>query len=194
MAAPKHHVDFAEIYLDKGVDLTGRRLFLDEDVDETIIGFLVRGLHLLETKSNEPITVFISTTGGDCYAGLALYDALCASPCEIITVGMGRVMSMGTILLLAGDKRLAYPNTSFLWHSVASDAADSEKLFSQETNTQETKRVMDILVEIYGERSKQPASFWRRWLRYEDRYDGAVKAVELGFVHEIIPHKVIAKK
>ena len=185
MAKRKTPEDNHTMWLEYGIDIAGRQLVLDSDIEEDTASILLKGLYLMEKDSlDKPITVNISTTGGACYDGLGIYDALRASPCQIITVGIGKVMSMGTILMLAGDVRRAYPNTTFMWHTIT--AGGDGKLFEIETNANESKRIYSKMLDIYGERSSEPRSFWIKWLKQEDRYRDTLAAVELGFVHEII--------
>lgn len=67
-------------------------------------------------SDNSPISVIISTEGGDMYAALAIYDLIQTSPVEIVTYGLGSVMSAGCLILSAGHKRYLYPNTFIMDH------------------------------------------------------------------------------
>lgn len=181
------HFENSEYWVEKGIDLENRLLMLDEDIDEVAVGYVIRGIHLLEKDSLDlPITLIINTNGGSVYDGLALYDVLRSSPCEIVTVGMGKVMSMGCDLILAGDVKRAYPNTSFMWHTMSSETYG--KIFELEGGVKEAQRLYDRTLNIYGERSKKPKAFWQKWLKHEDRYGDIDKAIELGFVDEMVSH------
>ncbi len=181
-----YKLENSEFWMDKGIDLENRVLMLYEEIDETTVGYIIRGIHILERQNPDlPVTLIINTIGGSVYDGLALYDVLRASPCQIITIGIGKVMSMGCDLLLAGDVKKAYPNTTFMWHTMSSETVG--KLFELEGGMKEAQRVYDQTLEIYGERSKKPKSFWQKWLKHEDRYGDIDKAIELGFVEEVIP-------
>jgi len=52
-----------------------------------------------------PIRLILSTSGGPCYDGFALHDAIEASQTPIEVICTGRVMSMGIIVLLGADIR-----------------------------------------------------------------------------------------
>lgn len=173
-----------DFWIDRGIDIEGRKLVLDEDVDDFSVGPIIRGIATMEKRSSSPITLYINTYGGGCYDGLALYDVLRASPCEIVTVGSGKVISMGTLLMLAGDIKKAYKNTTFMWHTISHGFEG--KLFETNIDVTEAKRVFDRLLDIYAERSLKPKSFWLKWLKHEDRYGDVNKATELGFVDEEI--------
>lgn len=182
---PQASFDNVEMWLKHGVDLQSRSIMLDDDVDDYSVGSLVRGIKVLEKLStDQPITVYINTYGGSCYDGLALYDVLRASPCHIRTIGIGKVMSMGTWLMLAGDERLAYPNTTFMWHTLS--MGTSGKLMDVEVESAEGKRLYEVLLDILASRSSQNKVFWQKWLKHVDRYGDVKKALSLGFIDGII--------
>ncbi len=171
-------------WLELGVDFANRTIMLDSEVDEDSAGLAIRALHTMESQSSDPITFIISTYGGGCYEGLALYDSMRSSSCNIITIGTGKVMSMGTILMLGGDYRTAHKNTTFMFHSVTSGSEG--KLFHIETDIEETKRIFNTILDIYASRTKTERAYFQRWLRFQDRYTNTEKAKELGFIQEII--------
>jgi ATP-dependent Clp protease, protease subunit len=66
-----------------------------------------RQLHLL-----------ISSPGGQVDPGFAVYNQLVSLPIEIITHNISCVDSMATIVFLAGSKRRACVNATFLFHGI----------------------------------------------------------------------------
>ena len=90
--------------------------------DELGVGFsmsskFLKNLSILESLNTDPITVIFETFGGCEYHGFSVYDAIKASPCHMIIRCCGAVMSMGTIILQAGDERILRPHTSIMFHS-----------------------------------------------------------------------------
>lgn len=67
-------------------------------------------------QGKEKITIYISSPGGDIMSGLAVIDAIQNCSCEVEIIGIGQVASMGTIILISGDRAYAYPNTRILIH------------------------------------------------------------------------------
>jgi len=171
-------------WLELGIDIPNRTIDLRGEVDEEMAAIAVRGIHTLESLNKDPITVNLSTYGGGLYEGLEIYDALSNSECQILTICSGKIMSMGTIIMLAGDTRISSKNCTFMLHTVSSGAGG--KLFEIETDAVETRRAYNILLDIYAERTKQPRSYFQKWLKYEDQYINPIKAKELGFIHEIV--------
>lgn len=62
------------------------------------------------------LRIHISTEGGSTSHGFALYNFLRSLQIPITTVNMGNVESMGVVLYLAGDVRIAAPQSRFLLH------------------------------------------------------------------------------
>jgi ATP-dependent Clp protease protease subunit len=168
--------------------MENRAIHLDDDVDAVSMGLIIRGVLAMDQESAEPIHVYICTYGGTCYDGLGCYDVLRAARSPIYTYGVGKVMSMGTWLILAGDTRFAYPNTTFMWHSIGGSGVDG-KLFEQDVDVNESKRLYGRLLEIYAEHTNKDKQWWRRWIRHQDQYGSAEDAKELGFITEIIGEK-----
>ena len=88
-----------------------RTMALFGDVDEEKSLELIVGLLTLTELSKkeppyDPITFYISTYGGSADEMFAIYDmmSLLKEKCEIHTIGLGKVMSAGTLLLAAGTK------------------------------------------------------------------------------------------
>jgi ATP-dependent protease ClpP protease subunit len=59
-----------------------------------------------------------SSPGGSVNAGIVFYNFLRALPVEITMHNTGSVDSIGTVIFLAGSKRYAASNSSFLFHGV----------------------------------------------------------------------------
>ena len=88
-----------------------RTIGLIGDVDEEKGGDLMMGLLLLTELSGkeapyDPITMYISTYGGSADEMFGIYDIMTKAKkqCEIHTIGVGKVMSAGTLVLASGTK------------------------------------------------------------------------------------------
>jgi ATP-dependent Clp protease, protease subunit len=86
---------------------TGREIALEDDK---------------EVETYKPFELFISTPGGTAVDMFAIYDTMrmVKEDCEIHTIGMGKVMSAGVVLLAAGTKgkRKIGANCRVMIHSV----------------------------------------------------------------------------
>ena len=99
-------------------EMESRTMLLQGEVNEEKAGEILSGFlalaDLKPPKQNlkegempyDPITLYISTYGGSADEMFGLFDIMnnCKKSCVIETVGVGKVMSAGTLLLAAGTK------------------------------------------------------------------------------------------
>ena len=106
----------------------GRSIMFVGDVTEEKAADLISALLVLaQTKDEgddraEDIKLYISTYGGSADEMFGIYDVMnfCKQFCDIQTIGLGKVMSAGTLLLAAGTKGKRYVgnHTRVMIHSV----------------------------------------------------------------------------
>lgn len=60
--------------------------------------------------------LLISSGGGNIEDGFALYNLLRTLKCEVVTVNMGQIASIANVIFLAGDHRIACPESYFHFH------------------------------------------------------------------------------
>lgn len=109
----EHLVDIYSRLLDhKLIFLTGE---IDEEMAENIIAQL---LYLESMDNEDDIRILINSPGGLVTAGLAIYDAIQCSACNISTICIGQAASMAAVLLASGTvgKRLAFPDARMMIH------------------------------------------------------------------------------
>jgi len=113
--------------------LLDRIIFLGTEVTAEVANLIIAQLLFLESEDPEkPIMMYINSPGGDVTAGLAIYDTMHYIKAPVGTLCSGRAMSMGAVLLAAGEPglRSALPNSSILIHQplggVRGQAADIE--------------------------------------------------------------------
>jgi ATP-dependent protease ClpP protease subunit len=83
------------------------------------------------------IYLLMSTPGGSVDEGIMLFNALRALPVELTTHNVGNVDSIGNVVFLAGSKRYASANATFMWHGVGFDITNPQRI--------ELKNVRDML-------------------------------------------------
>ena len=106
----------------------GRSIMFVGDVTEEKAADLISALLVLaqtkdeEEERAEDIKLYISTYGGSADEMFGIYDVMnfCKQFCDIQTIGLGKVMSAGTLLLAAGTKgkRSVGTHTRVMIHSV----------------------------------------------------------------------------
>ena len=90
-------------------------MFVGEVTEEKAAEFVSALLVLAQTKEDdeeraEDIKIYINTYGGSADEMFAIYDVMnwCKQHCDIQTIGLGKVMSAGTLILAAGTKGKRY--------------------------------------------------------------------------------------
>lgn len=166
--------------------LRERIIFLGTQVDDEIANKLCAQILLLSAEDpTRDISLYINSPGGSVTAGMAIYDTMKYSPCDIATYGMGLAASMGQFLLSGGTKgkRFALPHARIMMHQpsagvggTAADIAIQAEQFAQ------TKREMaELIAEHTGQSFEQITKDSDR-----DRWFTAQQAKEYGIVDHVI--------
>lgn len=132
-----------------------------------------------------PITLNLSTFGGDVYSGFGLCDSIRMSETSIKIICYGKVMSMGIPILLSGHYRAAHKNTTFMIHDVS--CCSWGKLHELEEYVEQNKILREKMIEYICSRTKFP----RKKLidiidKKQDFYFNAEDALKWKFIDEII--------
>jgi len=174
-----------------------RTIGIFTDVEPEKIAELVHALlYLNETNKMEPdpekhlpIDFYISTYGGSADDMFALYDIMrqIKKTTEIHTIGMGKVMSAGVLLLAAGTKgkRKIGKYCRVMIHSVIGGSHGSLPNLANEMEAMQQiqKDYIQVLVEETSMTKKQLKNMLERKVNV---YLSAEEAVELGIADEII--------
>lgn len=183
MSRKKHDSTSNDSFMDYGYHLGMRIVYVDDDIDGESVSRAMKAIQIMDRMSAETITIVINSFGGSVYDGLALYDMIKACRSEIHTYGYGKIMSMATFLLLAGDKRYISKRATIMVHEL-SDWMEGQ-LQDLKVSLKESVRIQNILIDIYCQQTKkQNKKYWSELKR--DTYFSPVQAERIGFVHEII--------
>lgn len=105
---------------DFGVDVVTKTLYLQGEVNQLLLQKLIIGLSLLSrrsyNRSGEPITIVLTTEGGESDVAFAMYDLIKNNPVKARTVVLGPCYSAGTLILQAGFERAMHENSSLMIH------------------------------------------------------------------------------
>ena len=178
-----------EVYHNTGLHISSRTIDLSGEIDYALSGQFIRNLHILEHLSNQAITVKLNTPGGDETQGMAIYDVISLSKCEITIFGIGDVCSMGSIIFQAGNRRLLYPNAILMFHLGDSDDGIRHKKANKnwhEFAEKYDKKLADIL---YTRILEKHPNFLRRKFDRMNEFDTiltAKEAVDLGLADGIV--------
>jgi ATP-dependent Clp protease protease subunit len=138
-------------------EMESRTMLLQGEVNEEKAGEIISGFlalaHLKPPKQNlkegempyDPITMYVSTYGGSADEMFAIFDIMemCKKSCVIETVGLGKVMSAGTLILAAGTKgkRKISKNCRVMLHQVSAGAFGP--LFNMTTELDAIQKLQD---------------------------------------------------
>jgi len=171
-----------------------RTMALFGDVDEEKSLELIVGLLTLTELSKkeppyDPITFYISTYGGSADEMFAIYDmmSLLKEKCEIHTIGLGKVMSAGTLLLAAGTKgkRKIGKHCRVMIHAVAAGAGG--EMHDIENEVKSIKHTQELFINALAKETSMTKRTIQKLLdRRVNVYLTAEEAVEYGIVDEII--------
>ena len=165
--------------------LRERIIFLGTQVDDEIANKLCAQILLLSAEDPEKdIKLYINSPGGSVTAGMAIFDTMQYSPCDVATYGMGLAASMGQFLLSAGaqGKRYALPHARIMMHQpsagVGGTAADIA--IQAEQFAQTKKEMAELIAEHTGQPIEQIEADSDR-----DRWFTAQQALEYGFIDHV---------
>jgi len=170
-----------------------RRIVLSGTIGEdTAALFLEQMTHLQYCDITKPITIYIDTVGGSVHSGLLMYDTIMTSPCPIRTIGIGKVMSMGTLILSSGDPgdRHVTENTSIMIHQISGRAYGT--MSEMDNAIDETRRLQDVYLSILAKHTKKSRADILGDMQ-SDYFMSPKEAVAYGLADSIILGKKIRK-
>lgn len=171
-----------------------RTIGLMGDVDEEKGGDLMMAILLLTELSGkkppyDPMTMYISTYGGSADEMFGIYDIMSKAKkqCEIHTIGVGKVMSAGTLILAAGTKgkRKIGKHCRVMIHSVNSGHVG--ELHSIENEVKAVKHMQELYINAMASETHMTKRQLQKLIdRKVNVYLTAEEAIEYGIADEIL--------
>jgi ATP-dependent Clp protease protease subunit len=99
--------------------LKDRIVFLDGEINDLTADLVIAQLLFLDGQDTEKdVSLYVNSPGGSVMAGLAIYDTMQHTKCDIQTICVGQAASMGALILTAGTpgKRMVLPSSRVLIH------------------------------------------------------------------------------
>ena len=181
-----HHHNGTRHTLDVMSELFNSRvLMLNTEVTAASCTQLIADLLVLERKDpHAPVTMLISSPGGDVHAGLGLIDVMNDVSCPVNTVACGLVASMASVILACGARRSAYANAQILLHQLMAGTgiAQQSDIDILAAHTAAMRARLDTLLA----RRCHLATSEVHALTDRDCWCDAEQALELGIIDEII--------
>jgi ATP-dependent Clp protease protease subunit len=163
-----------------------RNLILTGPVDESMASSLARNLLIYNADDQDlPICMYVNTYGGSVYDMLAIYDVMQFIKAPIYTVGFGKVMSAGVLIMAAGEKgkRYALPRTSIMLHKARGGALGTET--ELEANVEHIKALQIESNKLIMKHSKLTKKQIENLVTIESSYITAKQAKEFGLIDHI---------
>ena len=161
-------------------------IFVGSAIDDDVANLVIAQLLFLEAEDPEKdIQLYINSPGGAVTSGLAILDTMRYIRPNVSTLCIGQAMSMGAVLLAAGEKgkRLALPNSRIMLHQphggIHGTASDIE------IHTREILRLRECIISLLASYTgKSPEEINIDADR--DFVLTAEEAVEYGIVDQVI--------
>jgi ATP-dependent Clp protease protease subunit len=172
-----------------------RIIGLFTDIAEDKVAELVQGLLYMDELNNleedpalrRPIDFYLSTYGGAADDMFALYDVMRQIKSEIHTIGVGKVMSAGVLLLAAGTKgkRKIGKYCRVMLHSAM--AGNHGSLPNLVNEMEALQQLQEDYIDALVEETKMTKEDIKKMLeRKVNVYLSAAEAVELGIADIVI--------
>jgi ATP-dependent protease ClpP protease subunit len=140
----------------------------------------------------EEVRLLLSSPGGNVTNGITAYNVLRGMPFRLVTHNVGTVASIGNVIFLAGEHRVACPDSTFWFHGVTYTTGG--ETFDEKGLRDRTDSVLedqDRIAAILEERTTLTAEQLRPMF-LEAATKAPTAALDSGIVHEIaaveIPH------
>ena len=128
------------------------------------------------------VDVHVNSPGGECYEGLAIFNALRNHKAEITVYIDGLAASAASFIAMAGDRIVAERNATLMIHNAhavgVGDAGDMRKLADM------LDRMTDTIASIYSDRAGGTVAQWRARMATETWFS-ADEAQAAGLVDEV---------
>ena len=167
-----------------------RDIYLVGDIEKDTARSVIEKLREMANESRKPITLYITSAGGNVTDGLALHDAiryLVSTGIEITVVVQGMAYSMGSVVLQAAspDRRLVFPHSWIMIHEPAKWAGWQSTTAAAQ-HLDRLKQMQSQIYRIMAERSGKPLKQIIRDTKRVDFYLDAWKAKEYGLIDRVL--------
>jgi ATP-dependent Clp protease protease subunit len=166
---------------------TDRVIYLSGEVSEQLISGVISQLMIFASQSDDPISLVLSTYGGSVDEMFSLYDVVSSLTCPVHTIGLGKIMSAGVLLLAMGKKgkRLIGPSSRVMIHSISSFVYGN--IFDVLNTTKEMKRQQKMMFNALLQETKMTKKQLEDIFNSKtDTYLTAQEAIKLGIADKLI--------
>lgn len=168
-------------------DADNRLIYLETEIDITVPSFLKQRVNLIShlTKNNKtPITIELTSYGGDAFGAFATIDVIRQFSMPINISARGAVMSAGALILVSGSgKRSLTENTYVMLHSASGALiGNTDDILIEAENL---KSITNKTFEILEKYSNKSVKFWEEKCK-KNFYLTPEQCLEYGLVDEVL--------
>ena len=166
--------------------LKERIIFLTGEVNDHVSSLICAQLLFLESENpKKEISFYINSPGGVVTAGLAMYDTMQYIRPPVSTVCVGQAASMGSFLLMAGEKGMRYslPNSRIMIHQPSGGARGQAT--DIEIQAKEILRLRHLLNEAYVKHTGQKIKAVEEAMD-RDNFMSAHEAKDWGLIDHVV--------
>lgn len=166
----------------------GYMVYWGEITDEPVMQAMTALRRWSRLNQGKPLDFELNSPGGEIVAGLAFYDELLRVKKEgnhHLTIRVrGEACSMATVVLQAGDTRVAGPSAFIMAHRASFGAGgEADRV---EDAVEQVKMYESCIYGILGGRSGKGAAYWKKALaRRKDQWFSASDALSVGLIDKI---------
>ncbi len=165
--------------------LYDRIIYMGEEFTPESCNLIVTQLLYLNNLSNDPVDIYINSSGGSVIDGLSVIDTINLIKSPVNTICTGLAASMGAVLLSCGTKgnRAVLPHSRVMIHQVSSGMQGT---FSDlEIELKQTERCKQDIYKILAENLNKPYEEIEKLCDRNNWFIGQ-EAVDLGIVDKVL--------
>lgn len=165
--------------------LKSRTVMVAGQVDQEMAERVMAQLLVLDSESEDPIRVMITSQGGHVDSGFAIYDVMHFIKAPVTCIGAGWVASIAVPILFGAPakRRFALPNTRFLLHQPSGGAGG--QVADLRIEAQEILKVRERLNALISRETGQPVE---KVVHDSDRnfWMSAQEAKDYGLISKVV--------
>ena len=149
-----------------------RQLFLYTEINNNSANYIKQNLIAFDIISKDPITLWLSSPGGSCSAGLSIIEVMTRIQSPVITIISGETASMASTISICGDERWIFSSGIWMQHSISS--GNNDYLNYLKDRTAFLVMYNEVLTKIMKDRTKLTEEDYKKiehgelWLTAEE--------------------------
>lgn len=173
--------------MEYGLDIQTNTIYLSTEVNvDSLYETIARFRLLMKCNgTRSPITLNVSSFGGDVYSMFGIHDFIRTCAVKIDTICVGPAMSAAAFLLACGTGvRYMTENSTVMFHqfSTTMEGKTSQVI----NNATHVNKLQSRADELLGQYTKKPKSFWQKETK-EDLFLTAHECLTMGIVDKVVP-------